>query len=510
MEGSIGAAVVSRKVSRDQEKKELTKKQLKKLKVDINPHEWTKQLDLFLLDSVIRNYFNFDQVSLELNDQAKRLHLYFGATHSFTNQKCRIRWSYLHMKLPFRINVEQKALEDRDKILDLNQNKKAHEQLQEIRLQQQNLQQQNLESQRQEEEQKRIEQAKKQAEIERRNLWKKHVIFRARQKKDVLDITNEDFSKNKSFAEDGRIITPSNFNIFRDSLRQASEKLEKTLIENLPEANLRQLEQDEESEYENEDNDNEEILPLDFRTAMIESENKVVIQAKPLHFKTDEEILREFELEARMKKKNKFLNDDNMDTYLDSVKKEPFKDENVILIDPEINIKEKFDQIDLLCNKENRINNTLNAPIKTQEQIIREQLLMQQLKAQSKAPLSSKQYDTDTDGEEEFMKKQRNQTSGKYNQTGNIRSNSNVDPSKILKQWGVSDLNSLIPGVSSASESESEQKRKKPQPKSNPKNKSAIDKDISIQIQKYPQVDSQQLEKDLIKLNNIEFQAELV
>lgn len=31
----------------------------------------------------------------------------------------------------------------------------------------------------------------------------------------------------------------------------------------------------------------DEVLPLDFRTALIESENRVVIQAKPLAFKTE-------------------------------------------------------------------------------------------------------------------------------------------------------------------------------------------------------------------------------
>lgn len=48
---------------------------------------------------------------------------------------------------------------------------------------------------------------------------------------------------------------------------------------------------------------------------------------------------------------------ESMESYLDAVKKQPFKDENVILIDPDINIKEKFDQIDLPCNLEERINN---------------------------------------------------------------------------------------------------------------------------------------------------------
>ena len=39
---------------------------------------------------------------------------------------------------------------------------------------------------------------------------------------------------------------------------------------------------------ENSEEDDEEVLPLDFRTAIIEEENKVVIQAKPLDFKTEE------------------------------------------------------------------------------------------------------------------------------------------------------------------------------------------------------------------------------
>ena len=63
-------------------------------------------------------------------------------------------------------------------------------------------------------------------------MWKKNIIYHHREKKDVLDITNEDFSKNKSLSEDGQEITPSSklfnlhllffnidFNIFRDSLR---------------------------------------------------------------------------------------------------------------------------------------------------------------------------------------------------------------------------------------------------------------------------------------------------
>jgi len=47
------------------------------------------------------------------------------------------------------------------------------------------------------------------------------------------------------------------------------------------------------------------------------------------------------------------------------VRKEAFKeDEGAIMLDPDINIKEKFDQIDLPCNEENRINNTIGAPLR--------------------------------------------------------------------------------------------------------------------------------------------------
>jgi hypothetical protein len=48
---------------------------------------------------VIRNQFNFDLVSLEINEEAKALHLDFGATNVYTNEKCRLRWCYLHLKV---------------------------------------------------------------------------------------------------------------------------------------------------------------------------------------------------------------------------------------------------------------------------------------------------------------------------------------------------------------------------------------------------------------------------
>ena len=65
----------------------------------MNKWEWTPALDRALQEIVLRNYFNFDMVSVELNEESRRLGVKFGATHVFTNEKCRIRWSYLHLKV---------------------------------------------------------------------------------------------------------------------------------------------------------------------------------------------------------------------------------------------------------------------------------------------------------------------------------------------------------------------------------------------------------------------------
>ena len=54
-----------------------------------------------MLECVVRNYFNFDMISLEVNQEAKKMNLDFGATHVFTNEKCRLRFSYLHLKVTF-------------------------------------------------------------------------------------------------------------------------------------------------------------------------------------------------------------------------------------------------------------------------------------------------------------------------------------------------------------------------------------------------------------------------
>lgn len=127
----------------------------------------------------------------------------------------------------------------------------------------------------------------------------------------------------------------------------------------------------------------EDVLPLDFRTALIPKENRVVIQAKPLEFKTD------FDDEPKAAAAGLSL-----DGYLEMVRKEAFReDEGAIMLDPDINIKEKFDKIQLPCDNEARINNTINAPIREN----RPGGAAGGKKRGPRLPRSAKTYDTDTD-----------------------------------------------------------------------------------------------------------------
>lgn len=66
---------------------------------------------------------------------------------------------------------------------------------------------------------------------------------------------------------------------------------------------------------------------------------------------------------------------------------EAFKEEEgAVMIDPGFNIREKFNEIDLPCNKEKRVNNNINAPVKAEEK-----------RKFPRVPRSKKTYDTDTD-----------------------------------------------------------------------------------------------------------------
>lgn len=100
---------------------------------------------------------------------------------------------------------------------------------------------------------------------------------------DYLNVAEEDFSRNRTTNVEGFDITPSSFNIMRDSLKKTSDQLHEILIQNLPDIDL---------ESASEVSEDEDVVPLDFRTKLI-SNGQFVIQAKPLHVLTNEEILKE-------------------------------------------------------------------------------------------------------------------------------------------------------------------------------------------------------------------------
>lgn len=63
----------------------------------MNKYEWTPELDKCLQDSCVRNIFNFNLVSIDVNNEAQKLDQ-FCATSKFTSEKCAIRWTYIHAK----------------------------------------------------------------------------------------------------------------------------------------------------------------------------------------------------------------------------------------------------------------------------------------------------------------------------------------------------------------------------------------------------------------------------
>lgn len=301
------------------------------------------------------------------------------------------------------------------------------------------------------------------------NMWKNNIKPGMRKRNDFLDTSAEDFSMNKTRTIDGKEITPSSFNIFRDSLREASERLHETLNENLPDMNLKEIEESE-SEAEMSGSDDEDVLPLDFRTALIEKDNKVVIQAKPLTMRTITDFENEDVLAASMRKGGR-ASGPGLDTYLEMVRKEAFKEEEgAIMLDPDINIKEKFDLIDLKCNTENRINNAINAPVRT-EYIGQISSSSNQDSAASKRRgprmKTTKTYDTDTDNqlseEEKFVSKKRAQKAddgiSKSLKQAQQSETFKADPLSFensLKESGIDNLDDIISGKATAAKGPSQ------------------------------------------------------
>ena len=149
-------------------------------------------------------------------------------------------------------------------------------------------------------------------------LWKNNITFEPRQKKDILDVSKEDFSQYETVDIMGNRATPSNFNIFRDSLRKNKELIHQRMLENLPDINLNEIDSDGSGS-------DSEIVPLDFRTAVINNGTKLVIQAKPKDFISLEQEMEAVEQGRISEVMPPTLDPDraigDLDEYLRSVKK---------------------------------------------------------------------------------------------------------------------------------------------------------------------------------------------
>ena len=128
------------------------------------------------------------------------------------------------------------------------------------------------------------------------------------------------------------------------------------MLENLPDINLNENDSDGSGS-------DSEIVPLDFRTAVINNGTKLVIQAKPKDFISIEQEMDVVEQGRIADIMPPALNPDNaigdLDEYLRSVKKEAFdlNDENVVLIDPGQTAGDRYEDILLPCDAEPRLNN---------------------------------------------------------------------------------------------------------------------------------------------------------
>lgn len=111
-----------------------------------------------------------------------------------------------------------------------------------------------------------------------------------------------------------------------------------------------------------------------------------MIQAKPLYFKTADEDVAEI-----LEKQNKYLNGD--DEYLSAVTKEAFApdDDQVLMIDPGLDVDEIFSSVKLPCEETPLLNNSINAPSTTTSSVAQTKALYANKKSVQHKPLAQAQ-----------------------------------------------------------------------------------------------------------------------
>jgi hypothetical protein len=92
---------------------------MRKIKTQACTQEWTPYLDDFLASAIVRNYFNFDLVAVEVNQEHQKRSGASGSVGAvsnsglFTAEKCRIRWSYIHLKVSSNNKLTSKSAQRR-------------------------------------------------------------------------------------------------------------------------------------------------------------------------------------------------------------------------------------------------------------------------------------------------------------------------------------------------------------------------------------------------------------
>jgi hypothetical protein len=207
--------------------------------------------------SVVENHFNFENVADEVHAHALVLGLTKHTESPYDEEKCRIRWSYLHLQRKLGKTVSYRAWRPED--VQQNSERSGSEAEEaaaagfcqenkenaqtynmEARAWMPNKQKKKAEARAKRPQTAKMLFAKKDFSIVTKkdwkhvddieaDLWKTNIRDGPRAKRDFLDVGAEDFSKNKSLGLDGKEITPSPFNVMRDSLADVSAQLLETL-----------------------------------------------------------------------------------------------------------------------------------------------------------------------------------------------------------------------------------------------------------------------------------------
>jgi hypothetical protein len=93
-----------------------------RVKKEMNKFEWTKEADLILEEKVTSNQFNFDKIANDVNNELHNRNLDAGSL-KFNPQKCRIRWSYIHLKRKMKSTIKYPSFDVPKEVIETIESK---------------------------------------------------------------------------------------------------------------------------------------------------------------------------------------------------------------------------------------------------------------------------------------------------------------------------------------------------------------------------------------------------